>query len=303
MRRLLLITAFLLAGIVLLPGAASAQGIISSLTVDPGAVQNGASAQGTVALAGPDAADTQVLVFSSDTSVATVPATVVVPAGATSATFPIATNAAAPATIVMITAWVGQAMRSANLSVNAATPAGPSLSAVSVSPSSLTGGSPATGTVTFSAAMTSGAVVRVSSSNPAVVQVPSGDVVVSAGKSTAAFPVTTAAVTASTTVTITATWFGITRSTTMTVSPGAPAAADVVRITRAEWSSGRLRIEATSTSSRAILTVHTLSGGYLLTLNNNGGGRYSISIGWVTKPPAILVKSSLGGSATATVRG
>jgi hypothetical protein len=300
MRRLALLAAVSAAAVLLLvPSGSSAAGIISSLSVDPSQVRDGATATGTVTLAFPDPGDTTVLLFSSDTSVATVPASVVVPAGSQSVTFPISTNAAAPPTIVQITAWVGNTPRSANLSVNAARPAGPSLTAVSVTPTTVTGGSPATGTITFTAATPEGANVQLSTSNPSLVQVPS-ERVVNKGKASNAFPVTTNPVSANTTVTITAKWFDITRTTTITLTPGPPAAPDRVAIQTATWKKGMLTIKATSTNPNAILSVF-IGGGFAFELTNNGGGRYSDQRGFVTKPQQIQVRSNLGGSATAVV--
>jgi hypothetical protein len=300
MRRLALLAAVSATAVLLLvPSGAPAAGVISSLSVDPSQVRDGATATGTVTLAFPDPGDTTVLLFSSDTSVATVPSSVVVPAGSQSATFPISTNAAAPPTIVQITAWVGNTPRSANLSVNAARPAGPSLTAVSVTPSTLTGGSPATGTVTFTGA-TDGANVQLSTSNPALVQVPA-ETVVNQGKATGAFPVTTKAVSTNTAVTITAKWFDIARTTTITLTPGAPAPPDKVAIQTATWKRGLLTIKATSTNPNAILSVFTRSGGFMFELTNNGGDRYSDQRGWVTNPEQIQVRSNLGGSATAVL--
>ena len=103
-------------------------------------------------------------------------------------------------------------------------------------------------------------------------------------------------------MTITARWFGVTRTTSITVRAGAPAQADVVRITRATWDRGRLRIEATSTNPNAILSVHSRSGSFMFTLTNRGGGRYSDERGWVTNPEQIQVRSNFGGSATANLR-
>ena len=300
MRRLAVLATLSVTTVLLvLPSAASAAGIIGSLWVSPSMVHDGASAQGTVTLAFPDPAPTTVLLFSSDPDVASVPATAIVPAGATSVTFTISTNAAAPPTIVQIMAAVNNVPRTANLSVNAATPGGPSLAAVSVTPTSVTGGSAATGTVSFTGA-TDGAVVQLSTSDPAVVQVPA-ETVVSGGASTGAFAVSTSPVTATTTVTITARWFGVTRTTPITVLAGAPAPADVVRITRARWDKGRLRIEATSTNPNAILSVHSRSGAFMFTLTNRGGGRYSDERPWLDNPIRITVRSNLGGSATANV--
>jgi hypothetical protein len=302
MRRLtLLLTLSITAALLVLPGVASAAGIISSVSLSPDTVRDGASSVGTVELAFPDPAPTTVLLFSGNSSVATVPATVVVPAGAMSASFPIATNAAAPPTIVQITAAVQNVPRTANLSVNAATPAGPSLSSVSSVPSRLTGGSSATGTVTFTGP-TDGAIVNLASSNPAVLQVPASTVV-NGRASSGAFAVSTSAVTANTTVTITATWFGVTRTTTVTVIPGAPAAADRVAIKKATWKKGLLTIEATSTNPNAILSVFGRSGNFMFTLTNNGGGKFSDQRGFIFSPEVITVRSNFGGSATATLTG
>lgn len=301
MRRWCLLLSLSLLGAVLAPpAAATADGIIGSFSVSPSSVRDGATSQGTVTLAFPDTADNTVLVFSGDTSVATVPATVVIPAGTTAVTFPIATNAAAPPTIVQLTAWVGNTPRSADLSVNAATPPGPSLSSVSFVPSSIVGGQNATGTIRFTGVMTQGAVVQLSSSNPAVAQVP-GETVVSGNQSSGTFNLATSAVTAPTAVTITATWFGVTRTTSVTVSPGTPPAPDVVTITKASWKSGLLRIEATGSNPDAILRVYSSSGGFMFNLTNNGGGRYSDQRGFITNPVRISVRSNFGGSAAATL--
>ena len=302
MRRFVLLMVLSVVGWVLVAvGPASAQGSISALSVSPSMVRDGAAATGTVSVIS-DGTDTTVLLFSGDTSVATVPPSIVVPGGAGAGTqvlgtFPIATNAGAPATIVQITAWVGNTPRSANLSVNAATPPGPQLSVVSVAPSTLTGGSSATGTVTFNG-VTDGAGVQLSSSDPAVAQVPAS-MVVSGGASSGAFPVSTSPVSQDSTVTITASWFAITKTTTLTVKPGAPAQADTVRITRARWDRGLLEIQATSTNPTAILTVFGRSGGQMFTLTNKGGGRYEDRRGWVFDPEVITVRSNFGGSATA----
>jgi hypothetical protein len=286
-----------LALLLVLPAVASASSI-SSLSLSPDSVRGGASSQGTVTVAWADVVPTTVRLFSGDTSAATVPATAVVPAGATSVTFPIASNAAAPPEIVQIMAAIDNVPRTADLSVNAATPAGPSLASVSVTPTRLTGGSGATGTVTFTGT-TDGAVVQLASSNAAV-QVPASTVV-DGGQASGAFAVATSAVGANTTATITATWFGVTRTTTITVTPGAPAAPDRVAIQKARWKSGLLTIEATSTNPNAILSVYSRSGSFMFTLTNKGGGRFADQRGFIFNPQFVTVRSNLGGSASATL--
>ncbi len=175
----------------------------------------------------------------------------------------------------------------------------PVLQSVTFAPASAAGGSPATGSVRF-ASVTDGALVHLTSSNPAVVQVPA-ETVVAGGQASGSFAISTSPVSAATPVTVTATAFGATVSGTFSVPPGAPAASDVVRVTRAEWNVGILRIEATSTNPSAILSVSGADGELMFTLNNNGGGRYSIQRSWLDNPGTITVTSNLGGSATTTV--
>lgn len=63
-----------------------------------------------------------------------------------------------------------------------------------------------------------------------------------------------------------------------------------------------LRVEATSTSSTATLTVFVTSTGEQIgRLTNDGGGRYRAELSWPTNPGTITVRSSAGGSATKTV--
>jgi hypothetical protein len=284
------------------PSGAVAAGSIGALSLLPDTVRAGESSQGTVDLAFADPQPTVVRLFSFDTSAAMVPVSITVPAGATTATFTITTNAAAPPTIVQIMAATSDNIsRTQNLSVNAATPAGPSLTSVSFVPTSIVGGANATGTVRFSGAMNDGAVVQLCSSNPAVAQIPS-ETVVNARTSSGTFNLSTSPVSANTMVTITARWFGVSRTTSITVKPGAPPAADVVKVTKAKWKKGLLTIEATSTNPNAILSVYSRSGALMFTLTNNGGGRYSDQRGWVDNPMQVTVRSNFGGSATASTK-
>ena len=100
-----------------------------------------------------------------------------------------------------------------------------SLSAVSVSPTSVVGGTTAQGTITLtSGAPSGGAVVTLTSANTSVVSVPAS-ITVAAGAASANFGVNTSAVTANTAVTITATYGGISRTTTLTVTPASTSTA------------------------------------------------------------------------------
>lgn len=272
---------------------------MAAMTISPDVVTGGSTSQGTATLSAAVSADTTVTLASTDTAVATVPATVTVPAGATSATFTITTKpVTGTGTFADISGTAGGVTRGAPIHVNPA-PTGPTLSSVSFSPSSVVGGGSSTGTVTFSGP-TDGAVVSLTSSNPGVASVPA-ETVVNQGQSSGTFPVSTTSVSATTSVTITATAFGVSRTGTLTVSPGAAPPADTVAIQRAEWSSGRLRIDATSTNSNAILSVYSVSNSFMFELTNLGGGRYSAERPWVDPPSIITVRSNFGGSATKSV--
>jgi hypothetical protein len=286
----------------LFPASASAAGSIGSLSINPDAVRAGESTTGTVDLGFPDTAPTVVRLFSSDPSAAQVPVSITIPAGQTTGSFTITSNAAAAPTFVQIMgATPDNNSRTHILSVNAATPSGPSLSSVSFVPTSIVGGQNATGTVRFSGAMTQGAVVQLSSSNPAMARVPQ-EVVVSANTATSTFNLATSPASSPTPVTITARWFGVTRTTTVTVKPGTPPATDVVKITKATWKRGLLTIEATGTNPNAILSVFSAQGTFLFDLTNRGGGRYTDQRGFITNPQQIQVRSNFGGSASAVLK-
>ena len=195
---------------------------LSSLALNPTSVAGGNSSTGTVTLSGPaPGGGAQVALSSSNTAAATVPSSVTVPAGATSATFTVSTSVVTASTAVTISAAYGGATRTASLAVTPAAPPPPTLASLGLNPTSVTGGNSSTGTVTLSgAAPAGGATVALSGSNGAA-RVPSS-VAVAAGATSATFTVSTSAVAASTTVTISAAYGGVTRSASLTVAPAPP---------------------------------------------------------------------------------
>jgi hypothetical protein len=195
---------------------------LSSFTVSPTSVVGGSPATGTVTL--PSAAPpggTVVSLTSNLPGSASVPASVTVAAGATSANFTVTTFPVATTT-VQLSARVVDTILFASLGVSPSAPASPTLSSVTVSPTTVVGGISSTGTVTLSAAAPSGgAVVTLSSSNTAVAAVPSS-VTVAAGSTSRTFTVTTLTVASSAPVTISGS-FGANRAATLTVTPPATA--------------------------------------------------------------------------------
>ena len=176
-------------------------------------------------------------------------------------------------------------------------PAAPTLSSVSLNPSSVVGGNASTGTVTLtSIAPNGGAVVSLSSSNTTAAGVPAS-VTIPAGATGATFNLTTGSVTASTPVTISATFGGVARTATLTVTPSATA--DTVAIQVAQYANGgELQVQATSNNSGAVLKCYVTATNALIgTLRNDGGGRYSGKLPWSANPQNITVRSSAGGTA------
>jgi hypothetical protein len=194
---------------------------LSSLTLSPSTVTGGNSSTGTVTLSAPaPAGGAQVTLSSSNTGAARVPSSVTVPAGATSTTFTVNTSAVAASTPVTVSASYGGVTQTASLTL---TPSPlPTLSSLTLSPSNVTGGNSSTGTVTLSGpAPAGGAQVMLSSSNTGTARVPSS-VTVPAGATRATFTVNTSTVFFSTSVTISASYGGITLTANLTVSPVLP---------------------------------------------------------------------------------
>jgi hypothetical protein len=276
-------------------------GVVSDAAISPQLVQGGQSVQGTVTLVAAVGTSTSVALSSTDTSVLTVPASVTVPAGSTTATFTVTTfTFTGPGEFACVLATAGGGSAEPCLDVNPV-PSGPTAVSVSVSPVTVGGGGGATGTVRLSArADINTTVVSLTSSNPAVASVPAVVPPVQ-GSLTTPFPITTFPVASTTTVAITATVGGVSRSGTLTVTPGTPVT-DTVRITRAEDKKGLLRIEAASTNPNAILSWYVGDDSAdAERMTNEGGGRYQVQHEEVFKPEQVTVVSNFGGMDTANV--
>ena len=149
---------------------------------------------------------------STDLAVASVPASVLVPGGATSATFSITTSAATNATTVTISAFYLGITKSATLTVSPV-----AIQSVAFSPSSVTGGVNAQGGITLTAAAPpEGFTIPLSSNLPSAATVPAS-VTVPAGASSAIFTATTYPQVATRVVQVTAS--GGATSATLTVQP------------------------------------------------------------------------------------
>src|SRR5438105_2208173 len=205
---------------------------LSSIALSPTTVSAGVPSSGLVTLSGTAPSGGAVVTLSSsNTSAATVPASVTVPAGVISARFAVATSSVTTQTSVTITASYGSgSQQSAVLTVTPATSA-PSLTSLTVNPTSVNGGNSSTGTVTLSSAAEAGGVmVSLSSSDTSVATVPP-NVTVAAGATSASFTVKTNPVSASTTSTITGSYAGVQKSTLLTITPQPPSGPSLTSLT------------------------------------------------------------------------
>jgi WD40 repeat protein len=190
---------------------------IASLGLSAGSVIGGTSLTGTATITVPAPSyGAKILLTSSDSAVAAVPASVKIPAGQTSATFTITTTAQTAPAVVTITANSTGTVQMAALTVLPQ----PALTAVTLSPPAVTGGASTTNnTVTLSsAAPTGGVTVALSSSNTAAAVTPVSIVVPAGATVSPAFTITTSPVSAQTGVTISAAYNGSTQQATLTVN-------------------------------------------------------------------------------------
>jgi hypothetical protein len=199
--------------------------VLSGVAVNPSSVVGGSPSTGTVTLSAPQSGATTVALSTpAPATVAKMPASVTVPAGATSAPFTITTSPVTAQFNMNIFADLpGSPGQSALLLI---TPGGATaVSGVAINPTSVAGGSPASGTVTLSSAAPSGgATVTLSKafSNGASGTVPvtiPGSITVPAGQTAASFTIGTGAVTATTNVRISAAFNGSTSAADMTLFP------------------------------------------------------------------------------------
>ncbi|OLE39796.1 MAG: hypothetical protein AUG00_00715 [Candidatus Rokubacteria bacterium 13_1_20CM_2_70_7] len=227
---------------------------LTSVAVNPSSVTEGNPSTGTVVLNAPaPVGGVTVALQSNDLSVATVPASLTVPAGASSANFTISTGAANVPKGVTISAAFDDATRSVILVVTPAT----IFCCVNLTQFSVIGGTPSTGWVILSdAAPEGGVTVALSSSNPAVATVPVS-VTVPAGDTGANFTVSTSVVAASTSVTISGTYSGVTRSAVLTVVPAAALSSLSLSSTATGGTSlaGELMLNATAPAGGAVVTL------------------------------------------------
>jgi uncharacterized repeat protein (TIGR03803 family) len=256
---------------------------ISSLTLNPTSVQGGATSTGTVTLSANAPSGGAVVVLSTGNFlVATVPPSVIVAAGSTSATFTVSTTSVSTTTNVAVSGTYSGQAQSATLTVTP--PGAVTISSLTLNPSSVTGGNSSTGTVTLSGiAPSGGAVVTLTSGNTSVATVPSS-VTVAAGNTSATFSVSTTTVSSSTNVAISGTYGGANQSANLTVTPASVVTLSSLTLNPHSVTGGN------SSTGTVTLSGNAPSGGAVVTLTS---GNTSVA----TVPSSVTVPA---GSTSAT---
>jgi len=195
---------------------ASAVTAVGSLNTNPTSVVGGQSATGTVTLTAAAPAGGALVALSSASNAIAVPAGVSVAPGTTAANFGIATSTVATLMSATISAAYNGSSKTAVLTVTPA-PA-PSLATLTLDRATVVGGTSLLATVTFTApAPAGGATVAMTSSKQSLAA-PPASIVVPAGATTATTVVTTRPTRHTATATLSASYAGVTKSATITVT-------------------------------------------------------------------------------------
>jgi len=187
---------------------------LNSIVLTPSTISGGAQAGAIVMLNGQAPAGGAVVDLTSDSASAMPPALATIPAGSSSVSVAIPTNAVAANTLANISAgWNGASVQSQLMLTPQGQPA-----SIALNPASVTGSAGTFATVTMAAASATDQTLQISSSNAAA-SLTSTSVLIPAGSTTGGFFINTATVSTQTLATISVSGGGVTRSATLTLNP------------------------------------------------------------------------------------
>jgi hypothetical protein len=226
---------------------------LSNISLSASLVAGCKSVTGTVTLTEAAPAAGLVVYLSDNINAASVSSTVTVPSGATSKTFTVKTVPVSTSESGVVSATLGGSTLNKPLTVRPM-----ALYLFTLSPTTVVGGQAATGKVTLECAAGPGSVtVNLESSNATVAAPVAPSITVPKGSKSADFGVTTTAVLAKTSATISATSNGVTKSKLLTVTPAATVSPTTIKFGNQ--------------------VVGTTSGVLNATLTNKGGAAFSVS--------------------------
>ena len=186
--------------------------IPSAVSFTPNVVVGGAASTGKVTLNGPAGPDGAIVTLVSSSPKVTVPATVTVPAGATSVNFTASTVTIPSNVNATVRATFNGTTATGTIAVQAPKP-----SAVAYNPTILTGGKSAVGTVTLNGKAPAGGYEVLLTADNGIFTIPAS-VTVAEGATSVTFPVSALVVDTDTVVTTTATANGTTITKTVTIA-------------------------------------------------------------------------------------
>lgn len=267
--------------------------VVKLSSVNINAVEGGFGTTGSIALSIPaQAGGAVVTLTSSNPALVTVPASVSVTAGYTTAGFAVTTKPVTAVTSVPVTATFNGTTVTANVSVNPA----PVVSLSSINATSVVGGQTITGSVLLNNFVrdTAGATVALFSGDAAV-QVPA-TVFIPQGSTIGTFTATTSVVPGSKGVSLRASYNGSQATTTVTLSP-----LPMVTILTADYKPSTMMLKVDATTSYANSTLTYGSNGVAFGTMQLEAGIYQGSIVLPSAPATVTVWNSVGGEATMPV--
>lgn len=235
---------------------------LQSFTISPGTITGGGQPTMIVMLSGQAPPGGLAVSLTSDSPAANPPATATVAAGSPSASINLPTSAVTANTLVTISASLNGKALQAQVTLT------PQLAPTSLTlnPTVTTSTTGSSGTIRVAAPATSDTLIFLSSSNPSVASVPT-TAQVPQGSLTAGFGVFTTPVSAPTTVTISATGAGVTKTATLTINPSGTVTVSISGLTlNPESVSG-----SSSSTGMVTLSGAAPSGGAVVTLTSSNG--------------------------------
>jgi hypothetical protein len=228
---------------------------LNAVSVSPASVAGGVNVTGTATLNGPAPAAGVVVTLSDTLAATTVPASVTIPSGKSSATFTITTVMVGASQSGTLSAKYGAITKTAALTVRPA-----ALLSVTLNPASVAGGNNVTGTATLDGPALAGGAVVTLSDNLTTATTPAS-VTIAANARSATFTITTSVVAAKQVGTVTASRGGVTKTAALTVR--LPSVQSIVvspnPIPGGSTATGTITLDRLSTSSTVVTLSDTLA--------------------------------------------
>jgi hypothetical protein len=285
----------------------SVYGLLSPLTsvnLNPSSVVGGTTSSGAVTLNSSAPAGGLTIALSSDNAtVASVPSSITVPQGTSSANFTVITSTVANSASVVIHASYSGTDRTATLTVQ------PWLSSLSLNPTGLIGGSASVATINLNApAPAGGALVSLTSSAPSIAAVPVTALVPVNATSTT-FQVTTTSVISPTSADISAAYFG-TKTATLNISPAASILSIALNpnsVTGGAGSTGTVALNSPAPASGTVVALSSSNTGVatvpanVTVAANSSTVTFPVGTQAVAAVTPVTITGTYNGSANATL--